>query len=227
MLKYQGDMAGRQAFIRANTRPVPVAGLDIGTAGAPEPMRLWLADEITPIWTATEADLDQAGLDPPFWAFAWAGGQAVARLLLGDPARVHGKRVLDIAAGSGMIAIAAARAGAARVDANDIDPLCEAATALNAELNCAEVGWIGGNLLDGPVPDVDVIVAGDIFYQKQMASLFLAWLGTAAARGIDVYAGDPGRAYAPRDAQPLAEYDIVTSLDLEGVTQRRARVWKL
>jgi len=191
-------------------------------------MQLWLADEITPIWTATEADFERDGLDPPFWAFAWAGGQAVARLVLERPAIVAGQRVLDIAAGSGMIAIAAARAGAAQVLANDIDPVSEAAVALNAHANGVDVAWLGGNLLDQPPPDVDVILAGDIFYQKQMAEQFLGWLGTAAARGIRVYAGDPGRAYAPQNgAPPLAEYDILTSPDLEGVPLRRARVWQL
>lgn len=215
-------------FIRANTRLTGVDGLEIGRDRAPQLLCLWIADEITPIWTATEAGLEQAGVDPPFWAFPWAGGQAVARLVLAQPERVRGKRVLDIAAGSGMIAVAAACAGASQVWANDIDPLCEAAVALNAAANGVEVDWLGGNLLDHDPPDVDVILAGDIFYQKQMAERFLAWLAIASARNIEVYAGDPGRAYAPQDdAPPLAEYDIATSLDLEGVTGRRARVWRL
>lgn len=216
-----------KAFIRANTRLTPVAGLRRGSGKSAE-MLIWQADEITPIWSATEADLARQGLDPPFWAFPWAGGQAVARLILERPELVRGKCVLDIAAGSGMIAIAAAMSGAADVLANDIDPLCEAAIALNAEANQVTIGWIGGDLLQAPPPKVDVILAGDIFYQKQMADRFLDWLGRASAQGADVYAGDPGRAYAPqRGAAPIAEYDIETTTDLESVTLRRSRVWKL
>lgn len=218
----------RRAFIRANTRLMPVSGLDLGTTGAPRPLHLWQADEITQIWTATEADLERAGLDPPFWAFAWAGGQAVARYLLERPHLVRGKRVLDIATGSGLVAVAAAAAGARNVTANDIDPLAEAAIALNAEANGVEVAWLGGNLLDAPPPAVDVILAGDIFYQKQMANRFLDWLARAATTGTLVLAGDPDRAYAPKDgAVSLAEYEVETTLDIESVTSRRARVWQI
>lgn len=223
-----GSLAQRRAFIRANTRLGRVEGLELKGRRETGPMQIWQADEITPIWTATQADLEREGIEPPFWAFPWAGGQAVARLVLERPALVAGKRVLDIATGSGMIAVAAAWAGAAQVLANDIDPLCEAAVSLNAEANGVAIDWLGGNLLDRPPPDIDVILAGDIFYQKQMAQQFLDWLGAATARGTHVYAGDPGRAYAPRDATPpLAEYDIETNLDLESVTLRRARVWQL
>lgn len=214
-----------KVFIRANTRLAPVVGLCSGNRAE---LLIWQADEIAPIWSATEADLARQGLDPPFWAFPWAGGQAVARLILERPQLVKGKRVLDIAAGSGMIAIAAAMSGATSVVANDIDPLCEAATALNAKANGVKIGWIDGDLLHGSPPNVDVILAGDIFYQKQMAERFLDWLGRAAAQGADVYAGDPGRAYAPQGgAAPIAEYDIETTADLESVTLRRSRVWKL
>ena len=213
-----------KAFIQANTRLLKVEGLDLGGA----PMRLWLADAITPIWSATEAGLARQSLDPPFWAFAWAGGQAAARCVLARPEIVRGRRVLDIACGSGMIAVAAAHAGAAEVWANDIDPVCEAAVWLNAQANNVSIDWLGGDLLEAPAPAVDVILAGDIFYQKQMAERFLAWLGEAAARGIEVLVGDPGRAYAPKnDLTPLVEYDIETTLDLEGVTRRLARVWAL
>ncbi len=221
------DLLRMTNFVRANTRLMDVPGLVLNHAGPPRPLQLWLADEITPIWSATEAGLETTGIDPPFWAFPWAGGQAVARLILYRPEIVRGKRVLDIAAGSGLIAIAAASAGAALVLANDINPLCEAALALNAEANQVACDWLAGNLLDQPVPDVDVILAGDVFYQKQMADQFLVWLGKAAAQGVDVYAGDPGRAYAPEGIAPVSEYDIATTFDLEGVTSRRARVWKL
>lgn len=216
------------AFIRANTRLAPVAGLRRPGALDGSEICIWQADEITPIWSATEADLESAGLDPPFWAFPWAGGQAVARLILERPELVCGKRVLDIATGSGMIAVAAALAGAAEVAANDIDPLCEAAVKLNAAANGVMIQWRGGNLLEGALPDADVILAGDIFYQKQMAEQFLDWLGRASSRGVDIYAGDPGRAYAPKGgAAPIAEYDIETTTDLESVTVRRSRVLKL
>ncbi|MGA1343897.1 MAG: class I SAM-dependent methyltransferase [Hyphomonas sp.] len=215
-------LAGMQAFIEANTRLLPVPGL----AAAGTPLRLWQAAAIPPIWSATETDLSQQGIEPPFWAFAWAGGQAIARLILEQPGIVEGKRVLDIACGSGLIAVAAARAGAADVAANDIDPLCEAAVALNAAANGVTVTWRGGDLLDGPGPDVDVIMAGDVFYQRQMAERFTAWLSQAAARGAAVYAGDPGRAYAPVSlAPPIAEYDIDTLPDLESAVSRRTRVW--
>jgi predicted nicotinamide N-methyase len=222
------DLEEMRTFIQANTRLERVAGLDFVRHGEHRQLHVWQADEITPIWTATEADLARQGLEPPFWAFPWAGGQAVARLILARPALVAGKRVLDIASGGGLIAVAAAWAGAAKVTANDIDPLCEAAVSLNAEANGVTIGWRGGNLLDAPPPGVDVILAGDIFYQKQMAERFLDWLAAAKAQGTQVYVGDPGRAYAPKDAiQPLAAYDITTNLDLEGVSIRRARVWAL
>ena len=222
------DLEAMRSFIQANTRLERVDGLDFVRDGIRRQMQVWQADEITPIWTATEADLERQGLEPPFWAFPWAGGQAVARLILARPDLVTGKRVLDIAAGGGLIAVAAAWAGAAEVLANDIDPLCQAAVSLNAEANGVQICWRGGNLLDAPPPEVDVILAGDIFYQKQMAQRFLAWLAAAKAQGTLVYLGDPGRAYAPKDTvQPLAEYDITTNLDLEGVSSRRARVWTL
>lgn len=222
------DLEAMRSFIQANTRLERVDGLDFVRDGKRRQMQVWQADEITPIWTATEADLERQGLEPPFWAFPWAGGQAVARLILARPDLVTGKRVLDIAAGGGLIAVAAAWADAAEVLANDIDPLCQAAVSLNAEANGVQICWRGGNLLDAPPPDVDVILAGDIFYQKQMAQRFLGWLAAAKAQGTLVYLGDPGRAYAPKDTvQPLAEYDITTNLDLEGVSSRRARVWTL
>ncbi|MFN4183488.1 MAG: class I SAM-dependent methyltransferase [Hyphomonas sp.] len=221
-------LARNRAFIAANTRLAPVAGLVLTHRGGPEPLRIWQADEITPIWAATEEDLDRQGIEPPFWAFPWAGGQAVARLILDRPEIVRGKRVLDIACGSGMVGIAAAAAGARAVWVNDIDPICQAAAELNAEANGVAFSWMGGNLLDAPPAEVDVILAGDIFYEMTMAARFLDWLRQAAAGGIAVYAGDPGRAYAPAEETGLlAEYDIETTMELESATARHARVWQI
>lgn len=221
-------LARDRAFIAANTRLAPVDGLRLMHRKPLETLHIWQADEITPIWSATEADLDRQGIEPPFWAFPWAGGQAVARLILERPEIVRGKRVLDIACGSGMVGIAAAAAGASDVWVNDIDPICEAAAQLNAEANGVSLRWLSGNLLERAPPDVDVILAGDIFYEMTMAARFLDWLKQAAAQGIAAYAGDPGRAYAPEgEAGLMAEYEIATTLELESVAQRRARVWNI
>lgn len=222
------DLARKRAFIIANTRLGPVEGLWLSHLDLPQTLQMWQADEITPIWSATEEDLQRQGLEPPFWAFPWAGGQAVARLILERPELVAGKRVLDIACGSAMVGIAAAAAGASAVLVNDIDPICQAAAELNADANSVTLQWIGGNLLEAEPPDVDVILAGDIFYEMTMAQRFLSWLNAAGARGMTAYAGDPGRAYAPRsEAGLMAEYDIATTLELESTRQRRARVWQI
>lgn len=218
----------RKAFIRTNTRLGPVEGLLLPHLTPPACMQVWQADEITPIWAATETDLERQGLEPPFWAFPWAGGQGVARYILGHPEAVRGKRVLDVACGGGMLAIAAAAAGAREVSANDIDTMCEAATALNAEANGVSVRWTGGNLLTTPPPEVDVILAGDVFYERDMSAGFQEWFARAAEAGITVYAGDPGRAYAPKGGpDPIAGYDIATTLELESAQTRRALVWRV
>jgi predicted nicotinamide N-methyase len=209
-----------QRFIRANTRVAPVKGL--------APIRLWQADELTPIWQATQDDLEAGNIAPPFWAFAWAGGQGVARYLREHPETVAGKRVLDLASGSGLAAIAAMLAGAETALANDIDPMCEAAIALNAELNGVEIGFIGGDLLAGATPDVDVILAGDVFYEQEMAARFHAFLLEARLAGVDVLMGDPGRAYVPRAGLELVgEYRVETSIEIENATTKTARVWRL
>jgi predicted nicotinamide N-methyase len=208
-----------RAFIRANTRPKTLADL---------PIAIWQADEITPIWSATEADLEKHRLAPPFWAFAWAGGQAICRWLFEDGEPVQFRRVLDLAAGCGIVAITAAKLGAKQALANDIDPMCEAACAENAYLNNVEIGWLGGDLISGPPPDVDVILAGDVFYEKPMAEAFLTFLKRCRAKGIDVIVGDPGRSYFPREGLThLAEYDIATTMELESTLVKRTRVWRL
>lgn len=206
-------------LIRANTRIVALPELSLS---------LYLADELTPIWEATEKDLEAKHMGPPFWAFAWAGGQAVARYISQHPETVAGRRVLDLAAGSGLLAIAALKAGAASALANDVDPWCEAAVALNAELNGVEVAFTSADLLDAAIPEVDVILAGDVFYEEIMARRFLAFLRRARAAGVDVLVGDPARTYFPRDAfTQVAEYAIETTKEIESADTKRTRVWRL
>ena len=208
-----------KAFIRANTRAASVPGL---------PIRLYTADELTPIWEATEKDLAEANVAPPFWAFPWAGGQALSRYVLDNPDTVRGKLVLDLASGSGLVAVAAALAGAAQVVANDIDPMCEAAVALNAELNGVSIDYLGGNLLEGEPPDYDVILAADVFYEQTPARLFRAMLERAHANGSLILAGDPGRTYFPRNAfRQVAEYAVETTTEIENNPVKSARVWTL
>ena len=208
------------AFILANTRLQPVPH-------APE-ISLWLADEVTPIWRLTEEELGQMGLPPPFWAFAWAGGQGLARWLLDNPAEVAGKRVLDLAAGSGLVGIAAMQAGAASVLCADIDPFCGAAVGLNAAANGVSLDFTDADLLDAPPPDVDVICAGDVFYEQPMAGRVLAWLSAAAGRGVRVLVGDPLRTYFPKQGfERLAEYAVPTTRELEDDAVKRTRVWTL
>jgi predicted nicotinamide N-methyase len=208
------------AFIRDNTRLQPVPH-------APE-ISLWLADEITPIWRLTEEELGEMALPPPFWAFAWAGGQAVARWILDHPHEVAGKTVLDFATGSGLVAIAAMKAGAASALGCDIDPFCEAAVALNAESNGVAVAFTGDDLLDAPPPRVDVICAGDVCYEKPMTERVLAWLAVAKANGTRVLIGDPNRTYFPREGLTfLAEYQVPTTRELEDQAIKRSAAWAL
>jgi predicted nicotinamide N-methyase len=206
------------SLIRANTRPIAVGGLGGIT--------IFTADKLTPIWEATEKDLAAHNIAPPFWAFPWAGGQALSRYLLDHPEIAQGKRVLDLASGSGLVAIAAAKAGAAEVIANDIDPMCEAAISINAEINNVDIRYIGSDLLAADPPAVDVILAADVFYEQTPAKRFLAFLQRAHAKGITVFAGDPGRTYFPRDAfRQVAEYEVATSTEIENVPVKTARVW--
>ncbi|MCW2587421.1 MAG: nicotinamide N-methylase [Frankiales bacterium] len=176
------------------------------------------ADDMHALWEAVGTPA------PPYWAFPWLGGQALARYVL-DRDVVRGKRVLDLATGSGLVAVAAMRAGARSVLAADIDPLSEAAVAANAAANGVAVRWTGLDLLTGPVPHVDVVLAGDVLYEQQLAARVLAWLRTFDGT---VLLGDPGRDYLPR--QGLVEvgtYEIPTTRELEGVTVKRTRVFTL
>jgi predicted nicotinamide N-methyase len=196
---------------------------------------LHLADEVTRIWEMTEQEMRRVGLDPPFWAFAWAGGQALARYLLDRPDEVRGRRVLDLASGSGLVAIAARLAGAESALAVDIDPFCAAAVGLNAEANGVEVDYSDRDLLDDDVavlgvdPElvgVEVILAGDVSYEFGMSGRMHRWLRGASDRGVRVLLGDPGRRYLPSDGLVrLASYDITTTPDLEESDLKHAGVF--
>lgn len=179
-------------------------------------MALHLASEVTPLWHATEAYLEQNNLPPPYWAFAWPGGQAFARLLLDRPELARGRRVLDFASGSGISAIAAAKAGAARVVATEIDDFAVAALGLNAALNDVGFEIFAGDILAEPPGDWDLILAGDVCYEKPMADRTTAWLDLAVAAGAEVLVADPGRAYLPKTGlSEIARHDVPTPLDLE------------
>jgi predicted nicotinamide N-methyase len=211
---------GRRAFILENTR--------LQTPPHTPELELHLADEITPIWKMTEEALAEIGLPPPFWAFAWAGGQALARYILDNPEVVAGKRVIDFASGSGIVGIAAMKAGAVSVLAADIDGFCGAALALNAQANGVAVEFTDANLLDAPAPEADVILAGDICYEKPMADAVMAWLAAARTRGATVLIGDPGRSYFPRSGlTKLAEYQVATTRELEDQEVKKTSVWTL
>jgi predicted nicotinamide N-methyase len=177
---------------------------------------LHLATEVTPLWQASEQTLQTNGLPPPYWAFAWPGGQAFARLMLDKPEVARGRIVLDFAAGSGIAGIAAVKSGAARVVASEIDAFALAALKLNCDLNAVKIDITDKDLLNDAPAGWDLILAGDVCYERPMASRVLAWLDQAAAAGIEVLVADPGRAYLPKGGlTELARYDIPTSLDLE------------
>ena len=208
-----------------------VAGATLPSAPPLLPeIRLHLASEVTPLWEATETRLADAGLPPPFWAFAWAGGQAVARLVLDRPELVRGRRGMDFATGGGVAAIAAALAGAARVDAVDIDPFATAAARLNARINGAEINTLTEDLV-GQLPPPgrpEIVMAGDVCYEKPMAERVFAWLRALAGDGVLVLLGDPARAYAPRDGvEALAVIDVPTVIEIEDKPQRRTTVWRV
>jgi predicted nicotinamide N-methyase len=188
-------------------------------------IRLHLASEVVPLWQATETDLAKQGLPPPYWAFAWPGGQALARHLLDHPEIVRGVRVLDFAAGSGLGAIAAAKAGAATVAAAEIDRFAIAAIGLNAALNGVGIETIERDIV-GESGSWDVILAGDVCYERPMAERVGQWLATMAAYGRRVLMGDPGRNYLPQHGlTEIARYQVPTSLDLEDRNQRETLVW--
>jgi predicted nicotinamide N-methyase len=206
-------------FVRANT---VVASPPL----VPE-IRLHLASEVTPLWQATEATLAEKGLPPPYWAFAWPGGQALARHILDHTDLVRGRRVLDVGAGSGLCAIAAALAGAAAA-ANDIDGFARAAIALNAGLNGVAVETVGETLIGSPRRDWAAVLAGDMCYERPLAAAMMAWLRALARDGALVLLGEPGRNYRPREGiVELARYEVPTSRDLEDREMREAVVWRV
>lgn len=190
-------------------------------------IKLHLATEITPIWEATEADLARMNLPPPYWAFAWPGGQALTRFLLDQPDWVKGKRVLDFAAGSGLSAIGAAMAGATRVEAAEIDDYASAAIALNARTNNVAIHLVNEDLI-GSDPRWEIVLAGDVCYEKPMADRVIAWFRALAGRGVAILLGDPGRAYLPQNGLvELARYQVPTTLELEDRRMRETLVWRL
>jgi predicted nicotinamide N-methyase len=187
-------------------------------------IKLYLATEVVPLWRATEDELAKIGVPPPYWAFAWAGGQALARYVLDNPAIVAGKRVLDIGAGSGLVAIAAAHAGAARVLAADIDAFSCAAIRLNARANHCAVAVTQDDLI-GTSGDWEMILVGDLFYERPLAERLLAWLRPI---GVPALLGDPGRNYFPKEQiEKLAAYSVQTSRDLEDREIRETGVYRL
>lgn len=207
-------------FVRRNTV--------LTTAPLLPEVHLHLATEVTPLWEATEETLRRTNLPPPYWAFAWPGGRAVARFVLDNPEQVRGKAVLDFAAGTGCVGIAAALAGAAVARACDIDAFSLAAIRLNAEANGVALDVEGEDLVGKPLPGVDVVLAGDVCYERPMAERVTAWLRTLAATGTLVVLGDPGRAYVPKEGlELLARYAVPTSLDLEDREVRETTVWRL
>ena len=207
------------AFIRANTRV-------LAPPHVPE-VKLHLADDAVSLWQLTEEELGELGLPPPFWAFAWAGGQALARYLLEHPEVAAGKTVLDVASGSGLVAIAAMKAGAASARAVDIDAFAAHAARLNSALNDVALDIEVSDPIGQP-SDRELILVGDLFYDRDLALRVFAWLKTLKGEGKTVLIGDPGRAYLPRDkVEQIAAYDIPVSRALEDAEFKRAAVWRL
>lgn len=208
-----------RAFVLSRTAPAPVPL-------APELVVLQ-ASEMHGLWQATQAEPSD-WRDSPYWAFPWAGGQALARYVLDHPGLVRGKRVADFATGSGVVAIAAARAGAADVLALDRDPFAEVAVSLNAARNDARVAFRGGDALGEELPGVEVVLAGDVFYERGLAEGARRWFAALAARGVRVLVGDACRNYAPYDdVTELAWYDVPTTTAIEADGVRQARILEI
>lgn len=212
--------ASPRAFVLRHTRLRPVPGLD--------GMRLHLVDDVLSLWHAVQLEQDDPDPALPFWAVAWAGGLALARYLREHPEVVTGRRVLDLASGSGLCAIAAMQAGAAVATGVDVDQYAAAAIALNARANGWRVTVVQRDLLGDDAPDVDVILAGDCCYEAPLAGRLLPWLQAAHSRGIDILLGDPGRRYLPLDdLTELAAFDVRTTSELDDLALRQGRVYAL
>ncbi|HZH09135.1 MAG TPA: methyltransferase [Microvirga sp.] len=206
------------SFIRAETRLLPVPH-------TPE-IVLHVADEATDLWQRTEEELGEIGLPPPFWAFAWAGGQALSRYILDNPETVRGRRVLDFASGSGLVAIAAMKAGASEVTACDIDGFAIAAIELNAEANGVGVTPTQADLI-GQDQGWETVLAGDICYERDLAERVTNWLFALSRRGATVLIGDPGRSYLPKDRlECLAVYEVPVTRTLEDAEIKKTSVWE-
>jgi len=209
-----------RTFVIRHTRLQPVPGLS--------DLRLHLADDVFALWRAVGEETKEPDPPIPFWAFAWGGGLAIASYLSDNPATVVGKRVLDFASGSGLCAIAAMRAGAAVTTAVDIDPFAIAAIGLNARANGQRITTVDADLLSEDAPDVDLILAGDCWYEEEFGTRTTTWLQSARRQGIDVLIGDPGRRYlAPEAVKEIASYEVRSTTDLEDLGRTRASVYEL
>jgi predicted nicotinamide N-methyase len=212
--------ASQRSFVLRHTRLRPVPGL--------EAIRLHLADEVLPLWHAVQLETGDPDAALPYWAFAWSGGLAIGRYLVDHPEAVTDRRVFDLASGSGLCAIAALAAGATAAAAVDVDAFAAAAIERNARANGHRVTVVRRDVLDEEPPDVDVVLAGDCFYDADLARRVLPWLRLARARGIDVLVGDPGRRYLPvDDLVELASYEVRTTTELEDLALKRGRVYAL
>jgi predicted nicotinamide N-methyase len=214
----QPPLADKSPFILANTNLM-------APPHVPE-IRLHLADEAHDLWHRTEAELQAIGLPPPYWAFAWAGGQGLARYVLDNPDAVNGRKILDFATGSGLVAIAAVKAGAAHVTAADIDPFATAAVRMNADANAARIAFRGDDII-GHDDGWEVVLAGDVFYERAFADRLEPWFCALAERGAAVIVGDPGRAYLPKTRlERLAVCEVPVTRALEDSEVKRTTVWR-
>ncbi|MCL4767232.1 MAG: 50S ribosomal protein L11 methyltransferase [Hyphomicrobiaceae bacterium] len=208
------------AFIRGNTR--------LQAPPLTPEIVLHLASESLPIWLKTEEELGAMNVPPPYWAFAWAGGQALARYVLDNPEAVAGKDAVDVGSGSGLVAIAAARAGARQVLALDVDLLAIAAIGMNAAANRVAVFASSQDMLGGPPPQADVLLVGDLFYERELAGRVMDLIDAAARRGSDVLVGDPQRSYFPAERfVEVAAYEVAVTRELEDAEIKRTTVWRL
>jgi predicted nicotinamide N-methyase len=220
MPRARSGSASTRAFVVRHARLRPIPGL--------EPIRLHLADDVLSLWRAVQVETDDPDAELPYWAFAWAGGLALARYLLDHPDTVAGRRVMDLASGSGICAIAAMHAGAREVTGADTDVFAAAAMALNARANGVRITVLGDDVLDEAPPDVEIILAGDCWYEAGLAERVILYLRRARDSGIVVLVGDPGRRYLPTDELiELACYDVRTTTELEDLERKHGRVYAL